>query len=159
MATPADPSDPHGLRSAALALIGDVPTNPALSGLAQSLQRLSVALVNDLDLDGAAIQVQSGGALGGIAATSGGRAEQLSELEYTLGEGPGIDAVRTSRPVLVGDLEGVGSARWPAYAAALLDSGISAVFAFPLQVGAAGVGVLLLYGHSPGSLGSQASVA
>jgi hypothetical protein len=45
--------------------------------------------------------------------------------------------------------------RWPGYSPAALDRGVRAVFAFPLQVGAARLGVLDVYREQPGSLSAE----
>ena len=49
-----------------------------------------------------------------------------------------------------------GVSRWPVYSAAVLDEGVRAVFAFPLQVGAARLGVLDVYREREGSLSPDA---
>ena len=79
--------------------------------------------------------------------------ELLAELELTLGEGPGRDAAAASGPVLASDLDDAGALhRWPVFAAAALEAGAAAVFAFPLQVGAIRAGVMGLYRDRPGPL-------
>jgi hypothetical protein len=72
-----------------------------------------------------------------------------------LGEGPGIDAFRERRPVLVPDLGDPGwgaGAWWPVFAPAARAAGARALFAFPLQDGAAQLGVLVLYCDRPATL-------
>jgi hypothetical protein len=44
------------------------------------------------------------------------------------------------------------SSRWPMFTPAALDAGVQAVFAFPLQIGAARFGALDLYRETPGPL-------
>ena len=80
-------------------------------------------------------------------ATSGGVAA-LDELQQMLGEGPGIDADRDGRPVLVDDLT-TAVARWPQFVPAALARGVTSVFAFPLQAGGIRNGVLSLYTDGP----------
>ena len=46
--------------------------------------------------------------------------------------------------------------RWPVYASAAQQQGVRAVFAFPLQVGTAGLGVLDVYRTRPGRLSTRA---
>ena len=58
--------------------------------------------------------------------------------------------------MLVSDLDGHGSRRWPGYAPAAREHGVRAVFAFPLQVGAARAGALDSYRSEPGSLTDDA---
>lgn len=82
-------------------------------------------------------------------------AANRGEMQYTLGEGPGVEAFTTGGPVLVADLT-VEHARWPGFADAALSTGTTAMFAFPLQVGAIRLGMLELYRGRPGGLsGSQ----
>jgi len=68
-------------------------------------------------------------------------AARLDELQLELGEGPQWDAWRTSRPVLVPSLND-WSASWPAFTPAARQLGVSAVFAFPMFLGAVTVGVV-----------------
>ena len=82
--------------------------------------------------------------------------EWLEELQFSLGEGPGIEAFESRRPVLVPDIQGSDSTRWPAYANALRDRGTRAVFSFPLQVGAARLGTLNVYKSEAGGLSASA---
>lgn len=86
-----------------------------------------------------------------MAATDG-VAERLEAVQFSLGEGPCIDAVRHGRPVLVANLAGAAVARWPSFGRELLDGGIGAVFAFPLQVGSIRLGTLALYRRRAGEL-------
>ncbi len=70
--------------------------------------------------------------------------ERVEWLQATLGEGPGLDAIASSGPVLASDLT-VKEGRWPAFATEAVGLGIAAMYAMPLQVGAIQVGVLDLY--------------
>jgi hypothetical protein len=83
--------------------------------------------------------------------------ELLAELQLTLGEGPGPDALAWGGPVLASDLDDSGAVRrWPLFASAAGRAGAAAVFVFPLQVGAIRGGVMGLYRERPGPLsGSQ----
>ncbi len=74
------------------------------------------------------------------------RSDELAELQTTLGEGPAIDAGRANGPVLGPDLAlAEGQARWPEFAPMALARGVAAVFAIPVGLGAARLGVLCLY--------------
>jgi ANTAR domain len=83
--------------------------------------------------------------------------ELLAELQLTLGEGPGPDALAYGGPVLVSDLDDFETVRrWPLFASAAGQVGAAAVFVFPLQMGAIRVGVMGLYREWSGPLsGSQ----
>jgi hypothetical protein len=78
---------------------------------------------------------------------------RVEELQFTLGEGPSVDAVTLGRPVLAAELAATESAsRWPVFAAEAITEGAAAIFAFPLHVGAIRIGVLTLYRDRAGAL-------
>jgi hypothetical protein len=87
-------------------------------------------------------------------------AARIDELQFDLGEGPSFDAVKNSRPILIGDLGPGTSDRWPMFANGLANtaadglagSAAQALFVFPLMMGAICVGVASLYSNSPGDL-------
>ncbi|HEV2783077.1 MAG TPA: GAF and ANTAR domain-containing protein [Actinophytocola sp.] len=115
--------------------------------------RLSVRCLSALPVSGVGVALMTDdGPSGVVLAATDGRARHLEELQFALGEGPCVEASRSGRPVLQPDLLATGPARWPGFAAAALDARISAIFAFPLQVGAIRVGVLDLYRDTPGQL-------
>jgi hypothetical protein len=87
-------------------------------------------------------------------AASYGVPVSVQGLEFTLGEGPASDAYAEGKPVLVEDLS-FASNYWPQFARALTDTGILSTYAFPLQVGAIKLGVLVLYRDQPGVLGGD----
>jgi hypothetical protein len=89
-----------------------------------------------------------------IYASDPGAAE-LEELTLTVGEGPGADALADG-PVLVADLTaGECLTRWPAFAPTAVRTGVRAVFALPLWIGAIRLGVLDLYRAEPGGLNAE----
>jgi hypothetical protein len=75
----------------------------------------------------------------------------VQDAQFTLGQGPGLEAVAAGVPVLVPDLVGAAS-RWPGFVPAAGDLGVRAVFAFPLRIGAISVGVLTAHRAVPGPL-------
>ncbi|WP_214369266.1 GAF domain-containing protein [Pseudonocardia sp. H11422] len=79
-------------------------------------------------------------------------ARDLDELQFSLGEGPCVEAFTERRPVLVADLAALTDHRWPMVAAAVSRSPVRALFVLPLQIGAITVGVLDLYRDTPGML-------
>lgn len=105
-----------------------------------------------LPVTGAGLSWMTDAGHGGVVAATDGAAETLEELQFTLGEGPSVDACRDGRPVLQPDLAATAPTRWPGFGPAVLDAGIAAVFAFPLQVGWVRLGVLDLYRDTPGNL-------
>lgn len=79
--------------------------------------------------------------------------EELEELQFTLGQGPVGESAAAAGPILVSDLaEPYAGRRWPAFAPAAVERGVRAVFAFPVALGAAQVGVLSVYRTAPGPL-------
>lgn len=95
---------------------------------------------------------RAGGAV--VCATDEGSA-RIEELQFTLGEGPCVDAVRTGAPVLVpnlGEPNDLNVDRRPGFMEGAGAAGVRAVFAFPLRVGAINVGALDLYRNRPGAL-------
>lgn len=82
-------------------------------------------------------------------------AASLEELQYTLGEGPGLDAFKTGNVVLAPYL-GSEQARWPAFVQAVSSLGLGAAVAFPLQVGAIRLGTLDLFCRTGGRLTPEA---
>jgi hypothetical protein len=91
----------------------------------------------------------------GVAAASDAASERIDELQFTLGEGPCMVAFTSRRPVLEPDLTAGGALRWPIYAPAVRAEGVLAAFAFPLQVGAARLGVLDFYRQHSGTLSTD----
>jgi hypothetical protein len=121
-------------------------------GVIGGLRRLCAATVHALSASGAAVGVMAEDGVRGVTAASDPASERVEELQFVLGEGPCVDAFAGRRPVLVADLEGESVSRWPAFAPTAGDLGVRAVFAFPLQVGAARLGVLDVFRARPGRL-------
>jgi hypothetical protein len=115
--------------------------------------RLCAECLSALSVSGAGVALMTAdGPSGVVLAATDGRARQLEELQFALGEGPCVEASGGGRPVLEPDLVAAGPARWPRFGAAVLAAGVRAIFAFPLRVGAIRVGVLDLYRDAPGHL-------
>jgi hypothetical protein len=101
---------------------------------------------------GAGIMLMSGDIPRGSVCTTDAVSALIEQLQYSLGEGPCVDAYHHDRPVLEPDLVEPAAARWPAFAGPAIDAGVRAVFGFPLQVGAVRLGALNLYCDRPGHL-------
>jgi hypothetical protein len=125
---------------------------PPLDGLAGLLHQVCADTAQALSACGVGMSVMTANGVHGIAAASDPATARIEELQFTFGEGPCIDAFADSRPVLMPDLNAVAANRWPVYTPAVTDAGVRAVFAFPLQVGAARLGVLDVFRDRPGSL-------
>jgi GAF domain-containing protein len=103
-------------------------------------------------MTGAGIMLMSGDMPRGSVCSSDAVSRLLEDLQYTLGEGPCIDAYQQGGPVLEPDLADPRSPRWMAFSGPALQAGARAVFGFPLVVGAVSIGSLDLYRDRPGGL-------
>ncbi len=150
--------DSPGRLAHANQLIDEEPTDPhGAPGTIGRLERLCTALTRSLPATGVGVSLLTDDNRGGgTVAASSAASRRLEELQFSLGEGPCIDAYTSRRPVLEPDLRTHGMRRWPGYARAACEHGVQAVFAFPLQVGAARAGALDVYRVDPGSLSPTA---
>jgi GAF domain-containing protein len=103
-------------------------------------------------VSGAGIMLMSGDLPLGSVCTTSDVSALIEDLQYTLGEGPCVDAYQLGRPVLEPDLADPPSPRWPAFTGPAVDAGVRAVFAFPLAVDAVRLGALNLHSDRPGPL-------
>jgi len=101
---------------------------------------------------GAGIMLLSSDVVGVSVSATSVVSTRIEELQYTLGEGPCLDAYRQGRAVLEPDLADPTTPRWVGFAGAAVESGVRAIFGFPLQVGAVRLGALNLYCDRPGPL-------
>lgn len=75
------------------------------------------------------------------------------ELQFTVGQGPSMEALSRSGPLLVEDLGDPGQqARWPLFAPAAFEAGIVSLCMVPMRIGAARFGVFVAYLDRTGSL-------
>ena len=103
-------------------------------------------------MNGAGVMLMSGDIARGSLCTSDEVSRLVEELQYTLGEGPCIDAYQQDKVVAEPDLADPVTRRWPAFAPPALAAGVRAVFGFPLRVGTVHLGALNLYRDVPGPL-------
>lgn len=119
------------------------------------VEHVCAAVMSATGVDGAAVTVVLSNGSRETVYASDQVASDLEELTLTLGEGPGVDAV-AGGPALVADLTAPDClARWPVFAPAAAHTGVRAVFALPLQVGAVRSGVMDLYRAQPGGLDGE----
>jgi hypothetical protein len=76
----------------------------------------------------------------GSLCTSNEVSQLIEELQYTLGEGPYVDAYQQDRVVAEPDLADPMTRRWLAFTPPALQAGARAVFGFPLRVGTVRLG-------------------
>jgi hypothetical protein len=112
---------------------------------------LCAVCVEILGVAGAGITIMNG-TLTGPLCVSNTRMSTLEDLQFTLGEGPCQDAFRQASPVLAPRLDDAAFARWPAFIDQAHDTGVEAVFAYPLIMARSKVGVLTLYQDFAGDL-------
>ena len=117
-----------------------------------SWKRVCVACAEALSVTGTGIILMAGSE----QRTSLGASDEvegvIEEAQFTLGEGPCVDAARSAAPVHAPDLAGPSHNRWPTFSARAVDAGVAAIFALPLQVGSAHIGAMNLYCDRPGPL-------
>jgi GAF domain-containing protein len=101
---------------------------------------------------GAGIMLMAGDLPQGSVCTTNDVSALIEDLQYTLGEGPCLDAYHQDQPVLEPDLADPARPRWLAFTGPALDAGVRAVFGFPLHVGAVRLGTLNLYRDRQGPL-------
>jgi GAF domain/ANTAR domain len=118
--------------------------------------RLCGACVELLGVDEAALSVMYDGTLSRPFGASSAACRELDELQFTLGDGPCWDALRSSAPVLVPDLNAPPATRWPGFAGEAMLRGVRAVFALPVFVASLPIGALDLYRSSPGEMDATA---
>jgi hypothetical protein len=103
-------------------------------------------------LSGAGIMLLSQDLPRGSLCTTNPVSALIEDLQYTLGEGPCVDAHTLGRIVLEPDLVTPALPRWPAFSPPAVEAGAGAIFGFPVQIGAARLGALNLYRDRPGPL-------
>jgi hypothetical protein len=118
------------------------------------LSSLCNACVDVLAVTGAGITVMGGGQAGPMC-VSNQRMAALEDLQFTIGEGPCQDAYRSGIPVHAPRLDVATFARWPSFVERAQAAGFGGVFAFPLSLLGANVGVLTLYQDLEGDLSAS----
>lgn len=79
-------------------------------------------------------------------ATTGRLGTLLDEEQFALGDGPSFEARNSPAPIILGDIHAHrASIRWPIFVKLAAKHGIGGVFAFPLRIGDAYLGVLTVY--------------
>jgi len=128
----------------------------ALAGAETDPQHeLCVASAAAIGVAGAGVILMSGGRALGNVCVSNSMTAIVEELQYTLGEGPCVDAFRTKAPVVAPDLEHADGNRWPAFRVGAESAGVRAVFGFPLLIQSVCFGALNLYHDHAGALSDE----
>jgi hypothetical protein len=116
-----------------------------------SVDRLSDICMNLTGMNGVGIMLRSVDTFLGSVGMTDAVSALIEELQFTLGEGPCIDAFNLEGPILEPDLA-EPSRRWLGFTPPVLDTGVRAIFSFPLQAGSVCIGALDLYRRQPGAL-------
>jgi hypothetical protein len=121
-------------------------------GSGWSSARLCGACPDIVGVSGAGVMLMSGDVPRGSLCTTDRVSHLIEDLQYTLGEGPCMDAYLQDEVVIEPDLHVPVIRRWPAFSPPALQAGVRAVFGFPLRVGTVRLGALNLYRDMPGPL-------
>ena len=105
-----------------------------------------------MGVNGAGVMLMSGDIPRGSLCSTDEVSQLIEELQYTLGEGPCVDAYQQDQVVAEPDLAGPVTRRWPAFTPPAVRAGARAVFGFPLRAGTVRLGALNLYRDWPGPL-------
>jgi GAF domain-containing protein len=116
---------------------------------------LCVASADVARVSGAGVVLILHGRALGTVCCSDAITETVEEVQFTLGEGPCIDAFNTRRPVHIPDLAATAGVRWPGFREGALAAGIRAAFGFPILVGPVCIGALNLYQDRSGDLSEE----
>lgn len=127
----------------------------AVRGAGRDQGSLCVASAGLAQVDGAGVILIMRGRALGVVCCSDVVTEAVEEVQYTLGEGPCIDAFTSRQPVLVPDLGEASGSRWPGFRDGALAAGVHGAFGFPVMVGSVCIGALNLYQHQPGMLSDE----
>lgn len=138
----------------------DLPGWVAQVAAAAADPRLGVSRICDLCVDllgvsGVSVSVTSVDGVQTTVHATDRHAAAVEELQFTLGEGPCVDAFTSGVPVLISDLRDpvdLVVARWSTFLAQADAIGVRALFAFPLRIGAIRIGAMDLYSDRPGPL-------
>jgi GAF domain-containing protein len=117
-----------------------------------SATRLCQACTQIVGVSGAGVMLMSGDVPRGSLCTTDAVSQLIEDLQYTLGEGPCVDAYQQDQVVAESDLADPVTRRWPAFTPPTLAAGVRAVFGFPLRAGTVRLGALNLYRNLPGPL-------
>src|SRR5438552_18960184 len=120
---------------AAFSAGGDVWSSASLCGVCPGIAGVT----------GAGVMLMSGEIPRGSLCTTNEVSQLIEELQYTLGEGPCVDAYRLDRVVAEPNLADPVARRRPAFSPPALEAGVPAVVGLPLPVGMVRLGAVILY--------------
>jgi len=120
--------------------------------------RLCVVAAEVTRTTGAGVMLLADGRPQASVCTTDEVSSLIEEAQYTLGEGPGVDAHRLGMVVSEPDLAAAGGSRWAAFSGRAFGGGARAVFGYPVRLGVVRLGALNLYRDEPGPLQGEEHV-
>ena len=138
-----------------------IDTEESAESAAQVIGAMCLACIQEVSVDGGGVSLMTVQGYAGTVWASNPTAHRVEELQFTLGEGPCHDAVRSGVPVLAPNLSGDSSTdqqdaalqvRWPAFTPEVMHLGVQAIFGLPLRIGSTSLGAFDLYRQSSGRL-------
>ncbi len=117
-----------------------------------SAERICNVCPDMVGVNGAGVMLMSGDVPRGSLCATDAVSHRIEDLQYTLGEGPCVDAYQQDRVVTEPDLAEPMMRRWHAFSPPALEAGVRAIFGFPLRVGTVRLGALNLYRDRPSPL-------
>ena len=128
--------------------------------IATGLAPLCEEVVAAAGVDGAALTLLTNSSrVRDLVYATDSLAQQLDDLQFTLGEGPCLDAYDNHDARLLADLDRHTSNRWPTFVGEAIGLGARALFAFPVAAGGTPLAVLELYRLTAGGLSPQQHAA
>lgn len=118
-------------------------------------QRLCDVCAEVAQMSGAGIMMMSGDIQRGSLCTTNTVSALIEELQFSLSEGPCLDAFHEAQPILEPDLANPLEVRWMGFSGAAVEAGVRAIFGFPISVGSVKLGALNLYRDTPGGLTTE----
>jgi hypothetical protein len=120
---------------------------PRRTSTAATVGSLCHDCVSDLEASAGVVSLMTRGGYRAAAHATDARARHLDEDQFTLGEGPILDAFDSASEVLALDLRSAPwPARWPLFVPAAERLSVRAALSFPLLAGARSLGVMTVYG-------------
>jgi ANTAR domain/GAF domain len=112
--------------------------------------------VTDLEASAGVVSLMTRAGYRAAAHATDALARQLDEEQFTLGEGPTLDAFESASEVLAVDLREDGwPVRWPLFVPVAARLSVRAALSFPLLAGTRSVGVMTVYGSEPVRIDEQ----
>lgn len=118
----------------------------------EAVVRRAVEVVPGCDLASVTLRTRRGRAE--TVAATGDAAERLDAVQYTLGEGPCLDATFERQNIVVPSV--VADGRWPRWAESAQEQGVGSVLAIRLFTPEETLGALNLYSRTPGAFDEEA---